>query len=307
MINQTLNFVRCQRADGSFYGTSGKCRKGREVDAKQMKRTTKALKQLIDPDKKHNLGNGISVVKNTAEQQQRLYDSGGFPRPLAEVIGKDLTITARSNHRPWQNLELPKGAVAPYRKNNPMKMWMELPWRRDKADLDMAVNPTLVRADSLLKPAYDKYNKEFFNNKLPDVDLFIAPSMRSAYGLASSGVIVGSNHNMRITLSWPHLKNATEQAMHGILLHEMVHIDMYRRGKLDAGHGPFFSNKLNIIDKRWRRDSQGIYPDKISKNIGDISRKDQISAMYGSDFPSIKNTPDLRSKSTADKAFRIIG
>lgn len=32
--NNFINFTRCQRADGTFYGTSGQCRKGREVDAK---------------------------------------------------------------------------------------------------------------------------------------------------------------------------------------------------------------------------------------------------------------------------------
>lgn len=31
-----LNFVRCQRPDGSFYGTAGKCKKGVEVSAKVM-------------------------------------------------------------------------------------------------------------------------------------------------------------------------------------------------------------------------------------------------------------------------------
>jgi len=30
-----LDFMRCQRADGSFYGTSGVCRKGAQVGAKE--------------------------------------------------------------------------------------------------------------------------------------------------------------------------------------------------------------------------------------------------------------------------------
>lgn len=39
-----LDFTRCQRADGSHYGTSGQCRKGREVDAK-----IKELVALMNP------------------------------------------------------------------------------------------------------------------------------------------------------------------------------------------------------------------------------------------------------------------
>lgn len=31
---EALDFARCQRADGSFYGTSGQCRKGKEAGAK---------------------------------------------------------------------------------------------------------------------------------------------------------------------------------------------------------------------------------------------------------------------------------
>jgi hypothetical protein len=31
-----FDFARCQRADGSFYGTSGKCRQGNEVGAKEV-------------------------------------------------------------------------------------------------------------------------------------------------------------------------------------------------------------------------------------------------------------------------------
>lgn len=39
-----LDFTRCQRADGSHYGTAGKCQKGREVDALE------EIKKLINPN-----------------------------------------------------------------------------------------------------------------------------------------------------------------------------------------------------------------------------------------------------------------
>lgn len=35
MLGKTLDFARCQRPDGSYYGTNGKCRKGTQVGAKQ--------------------------------------------------------------------------------------------------------------------------------------------------------------------------------------------------------------------------------------------------------------------------------
>ena len=39
-----LDFTRCQRADGSYYGTSGVCRKGVKVNAKELKALKKAAK-----------------------------------------------------------------------------------------------------------------------------------------------------------------------------------------------------------------------------------------------------------------------
>lgn len=52
MVGNTFNgdamalwdFTRCQRADGSFYGTRGQCRKGTEVGAREMKALKKAAK-----------------------------------------------------------------------------------------------------------------------------------------------------------------------------------------------------------------------------------------------------------------------
>ena len=40
----SLEFARCQRPDGSFYGTSGVCRKGTSVGPKEMKALKKAAK-----------------------------------------------------------------------------------------------------------------------------------------------------------------------------------------------------------------------------------------------------------------------
>jgi chemotaxis protein histidine kinase CheA len=47
----TWDFVRCQREDGSFYGTSGKCRKGTEVAAKLAKVPKEKLQKLANHPK----------------------------------------------------------------------------------------------------------------------------------------------------------------------------------------------------------------------------------------------------------------
>ena len=44
--SETLDFARCQRPDGSYYGTSGVCRKGTPVSAKEEAQIQAALKEL---------------------------------------------------------------------------------------------------------------------------------------------------------------------------------------------------------------------------------------------------------------------
>lgn len=46
LIAETLDFTRCQRPDGSFYGTSGRCRKGAESGPKE--KTTAHMKGQLD-------------------------------------------------------------------------------------------------------------------------------------------------------------------------------------------------------------------------------------------------------------------
>ena len=42
---ETLDFARCQRPDGSFYGTGGQCRKGTQVGDKEKEPKTKSQKK----------------------------------------------------------------------------------------------------------------------------------------------------------------------------------------------------------------------------------------------------------------------
>jgi len=45
-FSETLDFARCQRADGTYYGTAGVCRKGVSVSAAEEKQIQAALKEL---------------------------------------------------------------------------------------------------------------------------------------------------------------------------------------------------------------------------------------------------------------------
>lgn len=83
-----FDFVRCQRADGSYYGTRGICRKGREVDTKKINRTTtkseskkqygvKAKYNKSDAMKRDmkniNVARGLKITRSTRGQA----DPGG--------------------------------------------------------------------------------------------------------------------------------------------------------------------------------------------------------------------------------------
>jgi hypothetical protein len=48
MLGDTLDFTRCERPDGSAYGTSGKCRKGTEVSGSSAKELTPGQKARQD-------------------------------------------------------------------------------------------------------------------------------------------------------------------------------------------------------------------------------------------------------------------
>ena len=104
-----FDFVRCQRADGSHYGTAGKCQKGREVDAlleKIVKRGNKVDETgLRDAFSKGNVrflgegsfgeaysvGGGVVVKlghmdKNEVDVMDKLKNIEGVPRILSENV-----------------------------------------------------------------------------------------------------------------------------------------------------------------------------------------------------------------------------
>lgn len=319
MESNYLDFIRCQRADGSHYGTAGQCRKGREVDARDIVKelstrkftVTKkgVIEGAIDPRKGlvgngKDLGNGILITKGDSRDLEKLGKLPGIPRVIGDQKNNPNTvIVARKTIRPWADLEVPVNARVPFRKDSPQKFWLT----KHSQDVDMAVNPTLVTANSLLKSSYNRYNKEFFDGKLPDIDLYIAPSLTGSYGLAYP-TLNSKSGAPAIALSWKFTKNATEEAIHGVLLHEMVHVHDYVNNRYGENHGPIFRSKLDGINKAWKRESQKRYVDTIIDASGGSHRTDgeRYKAATTRLHPQIKLDQSLLDKTKDDTNVRII-
>lgn len=104
MLDGLLNFNRCQRIDGSFYGTAGKCQIGKEVGPR-----IRELLSKINPNrpgvpgghgikpigegyfaKAYDLGDGVILKKGgvtsaEAEAMHVLHDIEGIPKLLAFI------------------------------------------------------------------------------------------------------------------------------------------------------------------------------------------------------------------------------
>ena len=66
-----LDFARCQRPDGSFYGTGGQCRMGTESGAKEKTATRTRPKAAIESDMKKLTSSGAMAAKGTAGVRAR--------------------------------------------------------------------------------------------------------------------------------------------------------------------------------------------------------------------------------------------
>ena len=95
---ETLDFARCQRPDGSFYGTSGQCRKGVSVGAKEkaaLKKAAKAgneraQKALNKLEGKKSGGSGVigSVELNSGDDiyQRLMYNDDKVSRGAVKLV-----------------------------------------------------------------------------------------------------------------------------------------------------------------------------------------------------------------------------
>lgn len=87
-----LDFVRCQRSDGSFYGTSGKCRKGREVDG--FERIRKIVEKSFDKD--DTRGGGLAHKEGLKRIGKGIYghtyDAGNGVIKVGDIAGGEVSI-----------------------------------------------------------------------------------------------------------------------------------------------------------------------------------------------------------------------
>lgn len=82
---KVLDYTRCQRPDGTFYGTSGQCRKGTQVGAKEKTKSKNAA-----PKKPTDFEKGASLTEGSLETLQK--DSEWLRKQLAnarEALKKD--------------------------------------------------------------------------------------------------------------------------------------------------------------------------------------------------------------------------
>jgi hypothetical protein len=76
-----LDFARCQRADGTFYGTGGQCRKGKEVGERERAEKTSSQKA---PKGLFSAGSDVDIyeVEKKAEKWRQAAGLDAFPGTL---------------------------------------------------------------------------------------------------------------------------------------------------------------------------------------------------------------------------------
>lgn len=175
-----LDFTRCQRADGSHYGTAGQCRKGREVDAK-----IKELISKLDPHKfglaekgfeklgqgaygsVYDVGDGV-VVKQGAisklelEVMDKLKHIDGIPRVISSKLAKEMTTTVSNE----DNFHI--GIVA-------MTKVPGVPVHKLKSQADM------LQAYASVIPKLKKIHQaDYAHNDLHGANIFFNPETRTS-------------------------------------------------------------------------------------------------------------------------------
>lgn len=109
---KVLDFVRCQRSDGSHYGTGGRCRKGKEVASAPKKQQGKFLGGGLE-GKVYDIGRGrvLKVAKESDpnfEAQRIASQEGLAPRILAAG-----TMKKDSSQRKYQIIDRVQAEVIP--------------------------------------------------------------------------------------------------------------------------------------------------------------------------------------------------
>lgn len=93
----SANFSRCQRPDGSYYGTGGTCRKGTPAGAKKEEEKKARAKNKSDQESRAKSGKGLNTSKLSKDEAKKVLKEkaggggGGLSSGLAKGDGEELS------------------------------------------------------------------------------------------------------------------------------------------------------------------------------------------------------------------------
>ena len=160
--NDTFDFVRCQRPNGTYYGTSGTCRKGAQVGAKEKAALKKAAKagnqkakvalavvegKMTKAEAKKELGGGgeakAAPAPKTKEQPKKV-EPAPAPKPKAE---------SKSEAKPAKKEGYePKGKPEEKKRNVLQRAKDKVTGRGKKSD----ISDVGFKSEGEIKTAFDK-------------------------------------------------------------------------------------------------------------------------------------------------------
>ncbi len=150
----SFDFARCQRADGSFYGTSGSCRLGKEAGAKEA------------PERKPRMTRGAKVkeleakIKDLQSRSESELNKGFRDRALQ--------LSKEANKLMQEKADLQKSA--PERKPRAAKKMADMTTEERRAALEKRVRAEVssLRKDPNLREIWQKeYNGGSFPRRFP--------------------------------------------------------------------------------------------------------------------------------------------
>jgi hypothetical protein len=108
---EALDFARCQRADGTFYGTSGQCRKGSKVGDKpaeapkakpsraekiaKLRTAVDEAKKTGDKKKLKDLRHNLQILEKTAKLESQAKKTGRSVDDIARERNERATARVR--------------------------------------------------------------------------------------------------------------------------------------------------------------------------------------------------------------------
>jgi hypothetical protein len=82
-----MDFARCQRADGSFYGTGGQCRKGKESGAKEEEPAKPRQRRAAEPEPKKKAGAEPSKAEEKGYKPKEREERKGLRGLKDRILG----------------------------------------------------------------------------------------------------------------------------------------------------------------------------------------------------------------------------